>query len=146
MLRAPSSSRHARHGAHRGSPGGVQWGVLLCPPSSASACPSRHSSRLSSRWSSAGCTVLCPLFSPIHGRCVGTVEADGDFLVIDDVKVALSHTRDPAEIPFTEYVVGYVYESAGVFLAAEKVQPHLKAGARKPGFSAPAEEGSHTVR
>merc|ERR1711963_1180487 len=75
----------------------------------------------------------------------GTVEVDGDSLVIDGKKVALSHTRDPAEIPFTEHGAEYVCESTGVFLTTEKVQPHLKAGAKKVVFSAPAKDDSHTV-
>merc|ERR1711920_710595 len=71
-------------------------------------------------------------YDSIHGRYDGTVEVDGDSLVIDGQKVALSHTRDPAEIPFTEYGAEYVCESTGVFLTEEKIQPHLKAGAVVP--------------
>merc|ERR550525_277657 len=84
-------------------------------------------------------------YDSIHGRYDGTIEADGDSLVIDGKKVALSHTRDPAEIPFTEHGAEYVCESTGVFLTTEKVEPHLKAGAKKVVFSAPAKDDSHTV-
>merc|ERR1719396_168089 len=74
----------------------------------------------------------------INASYDATIEADGDSLVIDGKKVALSHTRDPAEIPFKEHGAEYVCESTGVFLTTEKVQPHLKAGAKKVVFSAPA--------
>merc|ERR1712190_441141 len=84
-------------------------------------------------------------YDSIHGRYQGTIEPDGDSLVIDGTKVALSHTRDPAEIPFAEHGAEYVCESTGVFLTAEKVQPHLKAGAKKVVFSAPAKDDSHTI-
>merc|ERR1712083_1090065 len=84
-------------------------------------------------------------YDSIHGRDDGTCEADGDSLVIDGKKVALSHTRDPAEIPFTEHGAEYVCESTGVFLTEEKIQSHLKAGAKKVVFSAPAKDDSHTV-
>merc|ERR1712066_1128396 len=75
----------------------------------------------------------------------GTIEADGDSLVIDGKKVALSHTRDAAEIPFKEYGAEYVCESTGVFLTEDKIQAHLKAGAKKAVFSAPAKDDSHTI-
>ncbi|CAK9038562.1 Glyceraldehyde-3-phosphate dehydrogenase, partial [Durusdinium trenchii] len=81
----------------------------------------------------------------IHGKYDGTVEADGDSLVVDGQKIALSHTRDPAEIPFGEHGAEYVCESTGVFLTTDKVQGHLKAGAKKVIFSAPAKDDSHTI-
>jgi glyceraldehyde 3-phosphate dehydrogenase len=84
-------------------------------------------------------------YDTIHGRYDGTVEVDGDSLVIDGHKVALSHTRDPAEIPFAAHGADYVCESTGVFLTTEKIQPHLKAGAKKVVFSAPAKDDSHTI-
>jgi glyceraldehyde 3-phosphate dehydrogenase len=84
-------------------------------------------------------------YDSIHGRYDGTVEVDGDSLVIDGHKVALSHTRDPAEIPFAAHGADYVCESTGVFLTTEKVAGHLKAGAKKVVFSAPAKDDSHTI-
>merc|ERR1719284_83504 len=38
-------------------------------------------------------------YDSIHGRYDGTIVAEGDSLVIDGKKVALSHTRDPAGDP-----------------------------------------------
>jgi len=52
-------------------------------------------------------------YDTIHGKYDGTIEVDGDSLVIDGQKVALSHTRDPAEIPFGEHGAEYVCESTG---------------------------------
>merc|ERR1712182_146996 len=84
-------------------------------------------------------------YDSIHGRDDGTIEADGDSLVVDGKKIALSHTRDPAEIPFGENGADYVCESTGVFLTTEKVEGHLKAGAKKVVFSARAKDDSHTI-
>merc|ERR1740138_444964 len=84
-------------------------------------------------------------YDSIHGKYDGTVEVDGDSLVIDGQSVALSHTRDPSEIPFSEYGDLYVCESTGAFLTEEKIQPHLKAGAKKVIFSAPAKDDSKVI-
>merc|ERR1711920_267105 len=84
-------------------------------------------------------------YDTIHGKYDGNIEVDGDSLVVDGKKIALSHTRDPAEIPFGEHGAEYVCESTGVFLTAEKVEGHLKAGAKKVVFSAPAKDDSHTI-
>jgi glyceraldehyde 3-phosphate dehydrogenase len=84
-------------------------------------------------------------YDTIHGKYDGTIVVDGDSLVVDGHKIALSHTRDPAEIPFAAHGAHYVCESTGVFLTTEKVQAHLKAGAKKIIFSAPAKDDSHTI-
>jgi glyceraldehyde 3-phosphate dehydrogenase len=84
-------------------------------------------------------------YDSIHGKYDGTIEVDGDSLVIDGLRVALSKTRDPAEIPFGSHGAEYVCESTGVFLTTEKIQGHLKAGAKKVVFSAPAKDDSHTI-
>jgi glyceraldehyde 3-phosphate dehydrogenase len=84
-------------------------------------------------------------YDTIHGRYDGTIVPDGDSLVIDGLKVALSHTRNPAEIPFGKYGADYVCESTGVFLTTEKIEGHLAAGAKKVVFSAPAKDDSHTI-
>ena len=42
-------------------------------------------------------------------------------------------------------MVQSMFESTGVFLTTEKVQGHLKAGAKKVIFSAPAKDDSHTI-
>jgi len=84
-------------------------------------------------------------YDSIHGKYDGTVEVDGDSLVIDGQKIALSHTRSPAEIPFKDHGDLYVCESTGAFLTGEKVEAHFGAGAKKIIFSAPAKDDSPVV-
>lgn len=108
------------------------------------------------------CSHCCPLFhfdpaclhplshiqfkyDTVHGKFDGTVEVDGMDLILDGQRVPTSHTRNPEEIPFTATGAQYVCESTGAFLTEEKVQPHLKAGAKKIVFSAPAKDDSHTI-
>lgn len=84
-------------------------------------------------------------YDSVHGPYDGTVEVDGDALIIDGHRIALSHTRDPAEIPFSQYGDLYVCESTGAFLTEAKVAPHFEAGAKKIVFSAPAKDDSPTI-
>eukprot|EP00629_Pelagomonadales_sp_RCC1024_P012211 CAMPEP_0119266034 /NCGR_PEP_ID=MMETSP1329-20130426/4638_1 /TAXON_ID=114041 /ORGANISM="Genus nov. species nov., Strain RCC1024" /LENGTH=375 /DNA_ID=CAMNT_0007265895 /DNA_START=523 /DNA_END=1650 /DNA_ORIENTATION=+ len=84
-------------------------------------------------------------YDSIHGRYPGTIEATDDGLVIDGVLTPTSHTRDPSEIPFTSMGAEYICESTGAFLTADKVAPHIAAGAKKIIFSAPAKDDSPTV-
>merc|ERR1711924_583023 len=69
--------------------------------------------------------------------------ADG--LMIDGVLTPTTHTRDPSEIPFGAMGAEYICESTGAFLTADKVAPHIAAGAKKIIFAAPAKDDSPTV-
>ena len=85
-------------------------------------------------------------YDSIHGKYDGTVEVGADdTLIIDGNKIALSHTRDPKDIPFSKYGDLYVCESTGAFLTGEKVEAHFGAGAKKIVFSAPAKDDSPVV-
>jgi len=83
-------------------------------------------------------------YDSIRGRYDGTIEADGDSLVVDGKRVALSHTRDPVEIPFTDPGAEYVYESMCVSVMTERTQLWLKVSAKKAVFSARAKDDLHT--
>ena len=84
-------------------------------------------------------------YDSIHGRYPGTIEPTADGLLIDGVLTPTTHTRDPSEIPFGAMGAEYICESTGAFLTADKVAPHIAAGAKKIIFSAPAKDDSPTV-
>jgi glyceraldehyde 3-phosphate dehydrogenase len=84
-------------------------------------------------------------YDSIHGRYPGTIEPTDEGMKIDGVLVPTSHTRDPSEIPFSKLGAEYICESTGAFLTAEKVAPHIAAGAKKIIFSAPAKDDSPVV-
>ncbi|GAA1938570.1 type I glyceraldehyde-3-phosphate dehydrogenase [Agromyces allii] len=79
------------------------------------------------------------------GRFRGTVEVDGDVLVIDGRRVKVLAERDPAKLPWGELGVELVLESTGRFTDAEAAKAHIAAGAKKVLVSAPASGADATL-
>merc|ERR1711906_75884 len=84
-------------------------------------------------------------YDSIHGIAKGTVEVDGDFLVLNGEKIQPSRCRDPKEVGWGALGADYVCESTGVFLTKEKAQAILDGGAKKVVYSAPAKDDSQTI-
>jgi glyceraldehyde 3-phosphate dehydrogenase len=84
-------------------------------------------------------------YDTIHGKAKGTVEVDGDFLVLNGEKIQTSRCRDPKEVGWGALGADYVCESTGVFLTKEKAQSIIDGGAKKVIYSAPAKDDSQTI-
>ena len=80
-----------------------------------------------------------------YGLFPGTVETNGDDLVVNGTPIKSFAERDPARIPWDEVRVDLVVESTGLFVTGPKAKAHLEAGARKVIISAPAKEIDLTV-
>jgi len=76
-------------------------------------------------------------FDTVHGKFNGTVEVDGDHIVINGDRIRVCAERDPSKLPWGELGVDVVHESTGFFASKEKASAHLKAGAKKVIISAP---------
>lgn len=76
-----------------------------------------------------------------HGRFPGTVEVDGDSMVVNGDRIRVLAERDPAKLPWGELGVDIVVESTGLFASREKAAAHLEGGAKKVIISAPAGTG-----
>lgn len=90
--------------------------------------------------SNAEYTAYRMKYDSVHGRFNGTIEVEGDDLVINGKKVKLFSTRDPKELKWGEVGADYVIESTGAFLTKESAQPHLDVGAKKVILSAPSKD------
>lgn len=73
-----------------------------------------------------------------HGRFPGTVEVDGDSMIVNGDRIKVLAERDPAKLPWGELDVDIVLECTGLFANKEKASAHLKGGANKVIISAPA--------
>jgi len=77
-------------------------------------------------------------YDSVHGRFPGTVEVDGDYLVVNGTRIKFFACRDPTEIAWAEAGADIVCESTGIFTTIEKASFHLKGGAKKVVISAPS--------
>ena len=76
-------------------------------------------------------------YDTAHGKFPGTVEVDGDFMVVNGDKIRVLANRNPAELPWGELKVDVVLECTGFFTTKEKAGAHIKGGAKKVIISAP---------
>jgi glyceraldehyde 3-phosphate dehydrogenase len=77
-------------------------------------------------------------YDSTHGQFKGTIEIDGEGLIVNGKKIRFYGERDPANIPWGKAGADYVVESTGVFTTQEKAELHLKGGAKKVIISAPS--------
>ncbi|HEY8026511.1 MAG TPA: type I glyceraldehyde-3-phosphate dehydrogenase [Burkholderiaceae bacterium] len=76
-------------------------------------------------------------YDTAHGKFPGTVEVDGDYMIVNGDKIRVFAQRNPADIPWGDLQVDVVLECTGFFTTKEKASAHLKGGAKKVIISAP---------
>ena len=85
-------------------------------------------------------------YDSTQGRFNGTVEADGESLIVNGNKIkTLSERAGPSALPWGELGVEIVIESTGLFVQDEKARGHIEAGAKKVIISAPGKGDVKTV-
>jgi glyceraldehyde 3-phosphate dehydrogenase len=73
-----------------------------------------------------------------HGRFPGTIEVDGDHMLVNGDRIKVLAERNPAKLPWGKLGVDIVFESTGFFASKEKSMAHIEGGAKKVIISAPA--------
>jgi glyceraldehyde 3-phosphate dehydrogenase len=93
-------------------------------------------------------------YDSTYGKYPGTVEIDGNDLVVDGKKIKVFAEKDPGKLPWKDLGVDIVIESTGIFTDAvgepDKGKPganvHIKSGgAKKVIISAPAKNEDITI-
>ena len=84
-------------------------------------------------------------YDSVHGRFPGTVEVQGNDLIVDGKMLKCLQQRDPAMLPWKDLGVYLAVESTGFFTNREGASKHLTAGAKKVLISAPASDPDFTV-
>ncbi|MFW6151798.1 MAG: type I glyceraldehyde-3-phosphate dehydrogenase [Verrucomicrobiota bacterium] len=77
-------------------------------------------------------------FDSTHGRFDGDVQVKGDSLVVDGKELKVLSEKDPSNLPWKDLGVDVVLESTGIFRTRDKIELHMKAGARRVLLSVPS--------
>ena len=75
-----------------------------------------------------------------HGTFGGSVQVEGDSLVVNGDRIKVLAERDPAKLPWKALGVDMVFECTGLFTSKAKTSAHLQAGAKKVIISAPGDK------
>ncbi|MBI2316874.1 MAG: type I glyceraldehyde-3-phosphate dehydrogenase [Betaproteobacteria bacterium] len=76
-------------------------------------------------------------YDSAHGKFPGTVEVEGESMIVNGDRIRVCAQRDPAQLPWKELGVDAVMECTGLFNSKAKTAGHLAAGAKKVVISAP---------
>jgi len=79
-------------------------------------------------------------YDSVHGRFRGSIDVDGDHLVVNGKRIRLTAEKDPAALRWGDVGAEVVVESTGLFLTKETAEKHLAAGAKKVIMSAPSKD------
>ncbi|HTZ07662.1 MAG TPA: type I glyceraldehyde-3-phosphate dehydrogenase [Acidimicrobiales bacterium] len=83
-------------------------------------------------------------YDSTYGRFPGTVEAEGDAIVVDGRRIRVLAEREPKALPWDELGATVVVESTGRFTDRADAAAHLEGGARRVVISAPAKGADAT--
>ena len=68
------------------------------------------------------------------------VRTEGDAMYVGGKKILMTAERDPGRLPWGRLGVDVVVESTGALRSREKIEPHLKAGAKRVVLTVPAKD------
>ncbi len=81
----------------------------------------------------------------VHGAFSGTVEVDGNDLIINGKRIHVTAERDPANLPHAANGIDIALECTGFFTDRASCEKHLAAGAKRVLISAPGKNVDLTV-
>ena len=76
-------------------------------------------------------------YDSVHGKADYRVYSTENSLIVGNKEIPISKERDPANIPWDEWNVDYVFECVGIFRTYELASKHLERGVKRVLISAP---------
>ena len=85
---------------------------------------------INNRTNSEACSTLLK-YDSIHGKLNANINFDDKHIIINKNKITFSQETDLKNINWAKFDVDYVFECTGKFNSKDKLEPHLKNGAKK---------------
>ena len=99
---------------------------------------------INNRTNSEACSALLK-YDSIHGKFKADISFDNKHLIINKKKITFGQETDLNKINWKKYDVDYVFECTGKFNSKDKLNIHLKNGAKKVIVSAPCKNADKTI-
>jgi len=99
---------------------------------------------INNRTNSEACSTLLK-YDSIHGKFKSNIGFDDKHLIINKKKISFSQETDLNNINWKKHDVDYVFECTGKFNSKDKLETHLKNGAKKVLVSAPCKNADKTI-
>ena len=99
---------------------------------------------INNRTSAETCLALLK-YDSIHGKFNAKLDFDKNHLIINKKKISFSKETDLNNINWKKYDVDYVFECTGKFNSKDKLETHLKNGAKKVIVSAPCKDADKVI-
>ena len=84
-------------------------------------------------------------YDSILGNLKADIAAKGDRITVNKDDFQVLSVKDPAQLPWKDLGVDFVFESTGLFTDRDSAAKHLTAGAKKVVITAPAKKPDITV-
>jgi glyceraldehyde 3-phosphate dehydrogenase len=84
-------------------------------------------------------------YDSILGNLDADIAAKGDRITVNKDEFQVLSVKDPAQLPWKDLGVDFVFESTGLFTDRDSAAKHLTAGAKKVVITAPAKKPDITV-
>ena len=99
---------------------------------------------INNRTNVEACSALLK-YDSVHGKFNADIGFDDKHLIINKNKITFSQETNLEKINWKKFDVDYVFECTGKFNSRDKLEPHLKNGAKKVIVSAPCEKADKTI-
>ena len=99
---------------------------------------------INNRTNPEACSALLK-YDSIHGKFNEDIDFDDVHLIVNKNKISFSQETDLNNIDWKKYDVDYVFECTGKFNSKDKLETHLKNGAKKVIVSAPCKNADKTI-